>query len=69
MRSRVLLTLFPILFGLIHAASPVRAQILCGSLTGNVTDRTGAAVPGAKIDAINIATGIARQAVSDEHGV
>jgi hypothetical protein len=57
------------LLALTAATQPIQAQILYGSLTGNVTDRTGAAVPAAKIDALNVATGIARQTVTDERGV
>ncbi|MBI5282400.1 MAG: TonB-dependent receptor [Candidatus Solibacter usitatus] len=45
------------------------AQVLYGSLTGNVTDASGAAVPGAKIEAANTATGVVRQTTSDERGV
>jgi len=33
-----------------------RAQALYGSLTGNVTDPSSAAIPGAKVDAVNIET-------------
>src|SRR6266567_1500793 len=43
-------------------------QVLYGSITGNVTDKSGAAVPGAKIEALNVDTGVSRQALSDEHG-
>ncbi|MGH9327921.1 MAG: carboxypeptidase regulatory-like domain-containing protein [Terriglobia bacterium] len=46
-----------------------RAQVLYGSLTGNVTDPSNAAVPGAKVAAVNGATGIAKQAVTDARGV
>ena len=35
-------------------------QVLYGSLTGNVTDQKGAAVPGAKVDAVNTSTGATR---------
>ncbi|HLJ45112.1 MAG TPA: carboxypeptidase-like regulatory domain-containing protein, partial [Bryobacteraceae bacterium] len=45
-----------------------RAQVLYGSLTGNVTDATGAAVAGAKIEASNTATGTSKQTVTDDHG-
>jgi len=41
-------------------------QTLYGSLTGNIADATGAAVPNAKIEALDVATGIPEQAVSDE---
>src|SRR5262249_25608430 len=49
-------------------ASPSIAQVLYGSLTGNVTDASGSAVPGAKIEALNTATGIAKQSAADEGG-
>jgi carboxypeptidase family protein len=45
-----------------------RAQTLYGSLTGNVTDGSGASVPNAKIEILNVATGVSRQAVTDERG-
>src|ERR1700676_2279330 len=48
--------------------SVARGQVLYGSLTGNISDATGAAVPNAKIEALNAATGIIRQALSDERG-
>jgi Carboxypeptidase regulatory-like domain/TonB dependent receptor len=45
------------------------AQVLYGSLTGNVTDAADAAVPGAKVEAVNVATGVAKQGTTDERGV
>lgn len=33
-----------------------------------ITDATGAAVPNAKVEAVNTATGVQRQATSDERG-
>jgi Carboxypeptidase regulatory-like domain len=53
---------------LIFLACPVAAQVLYGSLTGNVTDATGGVIPGVKVEALNIATGIAKQAVTDDRG-
>ena len=44
------------------------AQVLYGSLTGNVTDSTAAPVPGAKVDVINTSNGVARQAATDDRG-
>ncbi|MBV8905448.1 MAG: carboxypeptidase regulatory-like domain-containing protein, partial [Acidobacteriia bacterium] len=45
------------------------AQVLYGSLTGNVADPTGAAVPGAKVEAVNVGTNVSRQAETDVRGV
>jgi hypothetical protein len=44
------------------------AQVLYGSLTGNVIDPTGATVSGAKVEAQNIATGATRQTQTDVRG-
>lgn len=46
-----------------------RAQILYGSLTGNVTDPSGAPIPGAKVEAIDVGTNVAKQAVTNARGV
>jgi hypothetical protein len=44
------------------------AQVLYGSLVGSVSDGTGAAVPNAKIEVKNSATGLARETNSDDRG-
>ncbi|HEU0174382.1 MAG TPA: TonB-dependent receptor, partial [Blastocatellia bacterium] len=46
----------------------IDAQVLYGSLTGNVTDPTGAVVSGAKVEAQNIGTGVSTSVVTDERG-
>jgi hypothetical protein len=51
------------------AALPAHAQVLYGSLTGNVSDPAGGAVPAAKVEVKNVGTGIVRQATTDERGV
>ena len=43
-------------------------QVLYGTLTGNVADPSGAAVPGAKVQALNVDTGVARDTTTDERG-
>jgi hypothetical protein len=46
-----------------------QAQILYGSLTGNVTDPAGAAVPGVHVEAVNQATNVKKETTTDERGV
>jgi hypothetical protein len=55
----VLLCMFPM---------AMQAQILYGSLTGNVTDPSGAMVPSAKVQALNIQTGVLREVTGKEGG-
>ncbi len=50
-------------------AGAAKGQILYGSLTGNVTDASNAPVPGAKIEALNVGTGVSAGGVSDTRGV
>ena len=50
------------------ASAAARAQVLYGSLVGNVTDPNGAAVTGAKVDLTNVATGDVTTAMTDERG-
>jgi hypothetical protein len=44
------------------------SQVLYGSLTGNVEDGTGSAVPNAKAETLNTATGIRKTAIADQRG-
>lgn len=46
----------------------LHAQVLYGSITGNVTDKSGLPLSSAKIEALNTETGIAKQSVTDDHG-
>lgn len=48
--------------------SSLRAQVLYGSLVGNVTDQTGAAIPGATVTITHRETGASRDAVTDGTG-
>jgi hypothetical protein len=52
----------------LYSAPPLAAQVLYGSLTGNVTDPSGAALPGASAEALNVGTGLARQVTADDKG-
>src|SRR5215472_15741430 len=55
----VLLWMFPV---------AVQAQMLYGSLTGNVTDQSGAIVPAARVQALNVKTGVLREVIAQEGG-
>ena len=46
----------------------VIAQVLYGSMVGNVTDETGGAVPGATVTITNRETGASHEAVTDANG-
>ena len=46
-----------------------KSQILYGSLTGNVADPSNAVLPGARVEALNTATGVSRQTTTDSAGV
>jgi hypothetical protein len=54
---------------LLAAADPMLAQVLYGTLTGTVTDSSDAAVPNAKVEAVNSNTGVSRETTTDERGV
>lgn len=45
------------------------AQVLYGSLTGTVTDASGAVVPGAPVSAEDIQTGVSNTATTDSSGI
>ncbi len=44
------------------------AQVLYGTLVGNVTDQTGAPIPSAKVEALNTLTGQLKSAATDDRG-
>ena len=48
--------------------SPSAAQTTAGAISGTVVDQTGAAVPGARVSALNEATGDTRQVTADSAG-
>jgi hypothetical protein len=46
----------------------VAAQVISGDLVGTILDKTGAAVPGANIEAVNVATGVKLTTVANDNG-
>ena len=57
-----------VLLGVISAPPAARAQVLYGSIVGNVKDSTGGAVPGATVTATHNETKATRETVSDANG-
>jgi Carboxypeptidase regulatory-like domain/TonB dependent receptor-like, beta-barrel len=51
-----------------YAARSASAQVLYGSIVGNLTDQTGAVIPGATVTVTNTSTGLSRQATTDAAG-
>src|SRR6266849_5304300 len=47
---------------------PLRAQVVGATLSGTVTDASGAVIPNAQITATNTATGVSKDAIADAAG-
>ncbi|HEX4155461.1 MAG TPA: TonB-dependent receptor [Acidobacteriaceae bacterium] len=67
-QGRAAVGLAALCIALWQGASAAGAQVLYGSLTGQVTDATGAAIPNAQITATNQANGESRSTTSAAHG-
>ena len=65
--TRFLFTL-ALLFA-VAAPRLAHSQVLYGSLTGNVTDPAGAAVPKAQVEATNLDTNVKTEAATDDRGI
>ncbi len=57
-----------VLLALCGSAFPVSGQVLYGSLVGNVTDESGAAIPGATVTITHRETGASRDTTTDSTG-
>lgn len=69
-RSRTIAVLIALLaISVCLISGTATAQVLYGTLTGNVTDPSGAVVPNVKVEALNTLTGVARTATTDTNGV
>lgn len=53
---------------LIATTTTANAQVLYGTLTGNITDQGSAAVPGARVEVTNIGTGSVKTATTNSDG-
>src|SRR3954453_4235500 len=53
----------------ILACNSSQAQVLYGSVTGPISHQSGAAVPGANVEALNVGTGVAQKATTNNDGI
>ena len=68
-RPRALASMVFAAFVITLAAPNAHAQVLYGSIVGNVTDSTGAALPGATVTIEQTETKLTRELVTDAAGV
>src|SRR5881409_3975476 len=66
---RVLLGLCFVLALILFPAVPTNAQVTGATLSGTVTDTSGAVIPGVTISIKNRATGVGRTVMADEAGL
>jgi len=68
-RIRPSITLLSIaLAALLVAPNSLRAQAISGDLTGTILDQSGAAVPNAKVNAVNTATNVTQSTLTNANG-
>jgi hypothetical protein len=67
MRSAFVLALFALLIS--WGVPAAKAQVLYGGLTGNVTDSSGAILPGAQVTAVSTQTGVSYNQATDAAGI
>jgi hypothetical protein len=67
-REKMKVTAALLMMAIFFLAGAAKAQTLYGSLTGSITDASGAPVPGAKVVALNTGTGVAVEGVTDPRG-
>ena len=61
-------TVLPFALVAMMLPTALNAQVLYGSITGNVTDKSGLAMPSAKVEAVDTLTGSAKKAATDSRG-
>src|SRR5271157_631850 len=67
-RSVAAVSLLCLLLCVVVAPQPAAAQVLYGSITGTVTDPSGASLPNAAVQALNTGTGMAKSLTTDDRG-
>jgi hypothetical protein len=67
-KSAVLLALVTLGFAFQGSVQSVRAQVLFGSVSGTITDQSGASVAKAHVTSVNKATGLQREMDADDSG-
>ncbi len=67
-KSAVLLGVVALSFTLLGSVQSTNAQVLFGSVSGTITDQSGAAVSKAHVTSVNKATGIQRETDADGSG-
>jgi Carboxypeptidase regulatory-like domain/TonB dependent receptor len=50
------------------ATTPTGAQVISGDIVGSILDKTGATVPGASVEAVNVATGVRYPTTAEASG-
>ena len=50
------------------ATAPMSAQVISGDIVGTILDKTGATVPGASVEAVNVATGVRYPTTAEASG-
>ncbi len=56
------------LFGILVAATTASAQVVTGTISGRMTDATGAVIPGSTVQVQNVETGLSRSVQTDAAG-
>lgn len=64
----LLSALFFVLLLLSVISAPVGAQVISGDLVGTIFDKSGAAVPNASVEAVNVGTGVKYATTATENG-
>ncbi len=68
MRQRTAALVLSTTLAVLIAALPAFAQTVTGTLSGHVTDKSGATAAKAKVTAVNTSTGAVREAVTNDEG-